>query len=413
MTSLSVLIEKQVPKERLDTIRDVALLATRQGLRLYLVGGVVRDILLGRDTLDTDLVVEGDAPALARSLAESGGWRITKHLRFGTAKLQRDSVTLDLATARRETYSRPGALPDVSPGTIEDDLQRRDFTINAMAVEVTPDRFGEVFDPHGGQADLRNKLIRVLHAESFVDDPTRIFRAIRYEKRLDFSLEAETGRLLRRDVIWLNEVSGDRLRHELELILKEDKPEKALRRAGELGALAMFHPSLQGNGWLAERVTQARERGWASSNLYLALLAFRLDDVEPLISKLKFSREASRVLRDAAALKHELPGLAAAELPPSAICEKLEGRSAIAVRACILASDNEATRARMSLYLGKWCYVKSLLTGDDLAGLGVPKGERMGEVLQALKRARLDGEIETREQEEAMVRRWLQGRGPG
>ena len=196
-------------------------LAQKRGQKLYLVGGVVRDLLLGRENFDLDLVVEGDAIALAQELAEARQCKLVTHQRFGTAKLTWDGGSADLATARSETYAKACALPTVNPSTIRDDLLRRDFTINAMAVALTPDLYGQLLDLYGGLSDLEGKLVRVLHGKSFIDDATRIWRAIRYEQRLSFHLESETLELVKRDAGYLKKVSGDRIRHELELILKE------------------------------------------------------------------------------------------------------------------------------------------------------------------------------------------------
>ena len=183
----------------------------------------------------------------------------------------------------------------MKPGSINDDLSRRDFTINAMAVELNPGHFGELLDLYGGRDDLEHKLIRVLHEKSFIDDATRIWRALRYEQRLDFQMEPATLKLLKRDIAMLDTISGDRIRHELELVLKEELPEKVLRRADELGVLAKLHPSLKGDGWLAEKFAQARELSLPDSPpvaLYLSLLAYRLtaDEIEQLISYLKITQ---------------------------------------------------------------------------------------------------------------------------
>ena len=164
-------------------------------------------------------------------------------------------MVVDLATARSETYSHPGALPAVSPGSIADDLQRRDFTINAMAANLGPGRFGALVDPFSGEADLSRGLIRILHDRSFIDDATRMLRAVRYEQRFGFRLEESTGLLLRRDLSMLETISGDRIRHELELILKEDRPENALQRAQATGP-ASDGPSLaEVDGWLRGQVS--------------------------------------------------------------------------------------------------------------------------------------------------------------
>ncbi|MFC2003758.1 polya polymerase, partial [Chloroflexota bacterium] len=172
---------KQLPVELVNFMRVAGEVAASQGQSLYLAGGVARDLLLGRANFDLDLVMAGDAIALARQLTPVEQGSITTHPRFGTAKVQWDEWSIDFATARSETYASPGALPTVKPGSINDDLFRRDFTINAMAVYLTPDLYGELVDLYGGQDDLEHKLIRVMHEKSFIDDATRIWRALRYE----------------------------------------------------------------------------------------------------------------------------------------------------------------------------------------------------------------------------------------
>ena len=257
--NLSSQLEKYLPPPILALAKIAGREASEMGQELYLVGGVVRDLFLSRANFDFDLVVEGNAIKLARRLARDSQAKLTIHSRFGTAKLNYPDFSLDLATARSETYSKPGALPTVKPGKLKDDLVRRDFSINAMALHLNPQHFGELIDLYHGKDDLDNRLIRILHSNSFIDDSTRILRAIRYEQRLGFKLEAETEKLLRRDVTMLNTISGDRIKHELELILKEDKPELVLQRSGELGVLRQLHPSLKGNGWLSEVFIKARK----------------------------------------------------------------------------------------------------------------------------------------------------------
>ncbi|HUU64504.1 MAG TPA: CCA tRNA nucleotidyltransferase, partial [Dehalococcoidales bacterium] len=222
ITNLSSQIERQLPVELVAFIQRAGKTAASQGQGLYLVGGVVRDLLLGQTNLDLDLVVEGNAIELAQHLAEiNKQGKITTHPRFNTAKLQWTKWSVDLATARSETYAKPGALPTVTPGSIHNDLFRRDFTINAMAIELNPTHYGELIDLYGGRDDLEHKLIRVLHEKSFTDDATRIWRGLRYEQRLDFQLEPTTLKLLKRDIPMLDTISGDRIRYELECILQE------------------------------------------------------------------------------------------------------------------------------------------------------------------------------------------------
>ena len=224
-----------------------ALLPALDGLPpAYLVGGAVRDMLRGADSVDIDIAVEGDAPAVARALAERLGGEAKEHERFGTATLRAGGVTADLATTRRERYERPGALPDVEPAPLADDLGRRDFTINAMAVGLSGDDLGELHDPHGGREDLDAGTVRILHVRSFVDDPTRLLRALRYEARLGMRMDADTERRAREAAAGdaLTTVSGPRIRDELMDLLHEVEAPSALERMRELGIDTGLHPAL-------------------------------------------------------------------------------------------------------------------------------------------------------------------------
>ena len=406
--NLASKIEKQLPIELVEFLESAGLIAANLGWCLYLVGGVVRDLLLGGSNLDIDLVVEGDAIALGQRLAESTGGKITTHSRFGTAKLKWDRWTLDMSTARSETYARPGALPTVKPGSLARDLFRRDFTINAIAVELIPGHWGQLVDFYGGLHDLKQKQIRILHENSFIDDATRIWRAIRYEQRLDFNLEANTLRLLKRDASRLNTISGDRIRRELELVLKEAMPEKVLNRADKLGALSKLHPRLKGNGWLAKRFQAARQFNQPESTSmasYLTLLTYPLtaSEIENLISYLHLPKPLAQTLRDSASLKAKLKLLAKPDLRPSRVHELLHGYSTTAIAANSLATDSPVVHQHIQLFLTRLRYVKPATTGEDLKKLGVPAGPRIKEILQKLLEARLDRRIKSKKEEEELV----------
>ena len=401
-------IKRQLPSEMVDFMRWAGEEAAQQGRSLYLVGGVVRDLFLQRPNFDMDLVVDSDAISLARRLAKEVDAKLTIHARFNTARIRWDRWSVDLATVRSETYERPGALPKVGPGTLDTDLLRRDFTINAMAIELTASRYGRLIDVYGGQADLEGKFIRVLHENSFTDDATRIWRAIRYEQRLVFRLEPVTRKLLRRDIPMLDTISGDRIRHELELVLKEERPEKSLRRAGELGVLARLHPSLRGDGWLARKFRQARRLsldGQPSPELYFALLGYSLNpkEADELIAYLRLSRTLARDLRDTAALKGWLDALEGQGLKPSGIYDLLNGFSPTAIAAARIAAGSATARRHMALYLNKLRQVKLAVTGDDLVKMGFPAGPKLKEILQRLLEARLDGEVKNKECELEMA----------
>jgi len=410
--NLAEKIRKRLPGELVNFMQVAGEAAQRRGQKLYLVGGVVRDLLLGRDNFDLDLVLEGDAIKLADELAGIRPGKITTHPRFGTAKLQWDNWSVDLTTARSETYPKPGALPRVKPASIKEDLFRRDFTINAMAIELGSSHYGRLLDIYGGLNDLGRKLVRVLHEKSFIDDATRIWRGLRYEQRLDFRLEPATLRLLKRDVTYLNAVSGDRIRHELELILTEEYPEKILRRADGLGVLSGLHPALRGNGWLAERFARVRRLNspdLPSIGLYLALLAYSLagEEIEQLISYLRLCKSAARTLRDTVDLRTRLSTLTEPGLPPSRTYSLLNDYSSSAVVANSLASNSPPVCQHLDLFLSKLRYLKPALSGGDLKKMGVASGPRIREILNLLLEARLDQKVTTKKDEADLVKQWL------
>lgn len=406
--NLSSKIEKQLPVELVTFIQRAGKVAASQGQGLYLVGGVVRDLLLGQTNIDLDLVVEGNAIELAQHLLKINQGKITTHPRFNTAKLQWNRWSVDLATARSETYAKPGALPTIEPSSLSSDLIRRDFTINAMAIELNPSRYGQLIDLYGGRDDLEHKLIRILHENSFTDDATRIWRGLRYEQRLNFQLEPTTLQLLKRDIPMLDTISGDRIRYELECILGEEFPEKILRRAGELGVLARLHSSLKGNGWLAEKFGQARQISSPDLppvGLYLALLIYPLtnEENEPLVSFLRLPKSLAQTLRDTISIKAELPSLADPELSPSSIYRFLHGYSQLAITATSLACDSPVARQHIQLFLNKLRYIKPALTGKDLTRMGIAPSPRIKEILNLLHQARLDGKVTSKQDEERLV----------
>ncbi len=405
-------IEKQLPEELVNFMQVAGKVAASQEQSLYLVGGVVRDLLLKKTNLDLDLVVEGNAIELAQQLTQINQAKITTHPRFNTAKLQWSKWSVDLATARSETYAKPGALPSVKPSSLNDDLFRRDLTINTMAIELNPDHYGKLIDPYEGKSDLKHKLIRVLHEKSFTDDATRIWRGLRYEQRLNFQLEPTTLELLKRDAPMLDTISGDRIRHELELTLREERPEKVLRRAGELKVLQRLHPALRGNGWLAEKFEQARQLSspdLPSIGLYQALLAYPLTNEENkhLILYLRLPKSLAQTLQDTSCIKNQLQSLAQPELTPSSIYSLLHNYSPLAITANSLASDSTVARQHIHLYLSKLRYVKPILSGDDLKGMSITPGPHIKEILHLLHEARLDGKVISKQDEESLVKSWL------
>lgn len=407
---LSDILAQRLQPAQVEVLRRAAEIARQEGVSLYLVGGTVRDILLGQRAIDTDLSFAGGPPHFPSALAERLGGQVLARSQFGTCKLRVGALVIDLAQARQETYAYPGALPSVSPGSMEQDLARRDFSINAMAIHLADGAWGQLQDPFGGRDDLESSLVRVLHARSFADDATRILRAVRYAGRLGFRLEEATHRLLLRDLGYLDTISGDRLRHELARIFREAHAVRVLRLARDLGVLAAVHPSL----YLDDRTLKRAEAIPAgpevdSDMLFLAALTFNLDagQREGLINRLNMDARWARVVRDTGAVRSALAALGAPQMQPSQVYMLLRPYDSAAIEACMLLADAPLARERLSLYLSRWRHEKPLLKGNDLIGLGVPEGPEVGRLLHQLLVARLDGLLSSREDEVGFVRRSL------
>ena len=391
-------------------ITRLADLAADRASPLFIVGGRVRDLLLDRPATDLDLVVEGDALELVRALAIDRGGEAVVHPRFGTATYRNGTLGFDLATARTETYSRPGVLPDVRPGPIEEDLVRRDFTVNAMALRLSPPDAGTLLDRFGSRQDVENGLIRVLHDGSFVDDPTRIMRAIRYEQRLGFRIEPSTLALLSRDLHLLPSVGLDRLRREIDLFLLEPTPELPLLRAESLGVLRTIDPALHLGARLSEMFQSARhELGQVEPTIFLALLLYSVEAVEAMqfLGRYRFPKETVRKLEDTLVIRDTEARIGASALRPSLVYASFKGLDRNSVRVFSIATADDNARARAVDYLSRLADVQPELTGKDLISIGVPRGPKIGHFLNRLLDARLDGLTTSREDEAAMVKGWL------
>jgi tRNA nucleotidyltransferase (CCA-adding enzyme) len=464
--NLASRLDSALPPARLALLKTVARVAHEQRCAFYIVGGFVRDLLLERPGLDFDLVVEGDAIALARALAERYGGRVTSHNRFGTAKWMigdsrhslRESLeqelgnepqagqtgiddehrvieilpedlpeSLDLVTARTEFYTYPSALPTVERGSIKLDLHRRDFTINTLAIRLDGGHWGELHDYWGGLNDLRRELVRVLHSLSFVDDPTRILRAVRFEQRFAFQIESRTLELLREAATLLDRVSGDRIRHELKTLMAEEKVSQMFSRLKELDLLAAIHPDLVWDDWLRARVEHlamaAAVQEWASwgldvspaaqnrtrSELIYTLWLLRLtpEVAAGLINRLKLPVDLAKAIQQAISLWPDLPGLVGAL--PSVVTARLEAVSPVALYTLSLATEQAEQRAILYTYVTHWQKIVPTISGHDLRARGLKPGPQYRTILQALRDAWLDGKIQTVEQEAALFKELIQG----
>ena len=394
-----------LPPEKQTVLSNIAAQAAALNMPCYLVGGFVRDLLLNKPVNDLDIVLEGDAIKLGKSLVKKFGGKLTPHDKFQTAiwflpeTFNLQAATLDLITARKETYKDPGSLPTVMPAAIEDDLRRRDFTINAMAIRIDGDHFGEMLDPLHGQADLEKKIIRVLHPRSFIDDPTRIFRAIRYEGRYSFNLDFETLNLISPEALAvISQLSGERIRHELDLIFEEQGASQMILRVASLGILNAIHlemlPLNLSYADLLERNLPADIPGSRTTLGYILwFMDLSEDGVLSIAKRLDFSSDMTYSVWAAAQLKKSLPVLVNSK--PSEWTIALEKFPLISIYAVYLVSHENA----LLDYLSVWRHVKPHTTGDDLKARGLQPGPRYGEILSLLRAAWLDGDVKDQDQE--------------
>jgi len=429
-------LESALSPGLLRLVRAVGQQAQAMGLGLYCVGGFVRDLLLSRPNTDIDLVVEGDAIALVRTLVERYGGAMRKHTQFGTATWILDAQvartfgggqdwpdTLDFVTARTEFYENPTALPTVEQSSIKLDLHRRDFTINTLAIRLAPEPFGQLLDFWGGERDLRDGRVRVLHSLSFVDDPTRILRAARFEQRFGFRIEERTLGLIEGALPLLDRVSGPRLRHELELILVEARPELVLRRLQDLGVLARLHPDLAADDWLFaayEALRQARQSppwtlkemtdsrdGWMLALFVVLCCRLTAEAAERIGQRLQVKRQAlDEMANGVKTYRERLPALADWQ-KPSTVVRLLGGLSDVGLVVAWAIAPTYPARQQIVRYVTEWKAVRQSLTGHDLRALGVQQGPVYGRLLRRLRDARLDGEVQTPDEERALVLRLL------
>jgi tRNA nucleotidyltransferase (CCA-adding enzyme) len=390
---------------RLRPVLD-AVAAVRGGASVYLVGGTVRDILLDAPGFDVDLAVEGDGVGFAEKLARQIGGRVRSHDAFGTAVVEHgDGERTDVVTARRERYEAPAALPVVEPGTIDDDLARRDFTINAMAASLGADDLGRLVDPFDGRADLEAQTIRVLHDDSFVDDPTRIFRAIRYATRYGFELDEHTRELARSAIAdgLVARLTPARLRDELVLLLDEPLAPTSIRRLGELG-----HESGRAEhdeaAALFERLLALRDEyapAIPSWRLGLAALAREpTEGARPWLEELALRRQDAQAIAAAVSAGPRLADELQHARMPAEVVALVEPYAEDAALMALALNDAPALRD----YFERLRDVRLEVDGSDLAGLGLVESPRVGEVLAELRRRKLNGELDGRDSELAAAR---------
>lgn len=430
-------LEKALPPLRLALLKLVADQSHENRQALYIVGGFVRDLILDRPSIDFDIVVEGDAIKLGKRLAEKFGGRIVSHSRFGTAKWQIQEIrshltqllggksgtgndlpeSLDLITARTEFYDHPSALPTVERSSIKLDLHRRDFTINTLALRLDGRHYGELYDYWGGLADLQKKQVKVLHSLSFVDDPTRMLRAVRFEQRFHFIIENRTRQLMDEARPLLKQVSGERLRHELDLLFAENDTQRMFTRLQELNLLSAIHPDLTFPAECEEPLHAAlydplppewhipEVDGNQPLRRALAYTIWLIPQpaalVEEIADRLRLPNSMKKTILNAGSIINDLDCLK--DLPPSNAFIKLDSIPLYGIYALYLLCDDPQIKHILESHATKWISLVPGITGDDLRTMNVPPGPVYHEVIEALRYAWIDGKINNLQQEKDLL----------
>lgn len=414
--NFSYLMSQKLPAKTLDFLENAGKIAADLEFSVYTAGGFVRDLILGEKNLDVDLVVEGDGILFAKELAKAYNGRLRIHKKFQTAVvIMPDSEKIDVATARREYYQYPAAMPTVTISSIKLDLFRRDFTINTMAINLQPSLFGELVDFFGGQRDIKDKVIRVLHSLSFVEDPTRLFRAVRFEKRFSFKIGRHTLNLMKNSINlnMLERLDGKRLFTELRLILEERDPVPALERLKELGLSETIHPELfdynsikllrkvhEILGWYNLLYRKPTPKRWL---IYVMAMVWPLDEkgFKKIINRLSLQQKQASFIKKNIQRGHHLKTKfnSNTKLTDSAIYKNLSGIPVEALLFYMACSGKGVIKRAISRFITELQDIKPELKGKDLKEMGYKPSPLFQKMLNSLLDARLDKKIKTREEE--------------
>lgn len=413
---------QRLPKDIQGLIKLSARLAASDKFKAFLVGGFVRDLILGVKNLDLDIVIEGDGIKFAEALADLLGARLVRHGRFGTATVDAGELKIDIASARVECYPEPACLPSVSRGTIMDDLKRRDFSINAMAISINKKDYGRLLDFFDGKLDIGRKKIRALHALSFIDDPTRILRAIRFERRYGFSFEQKTLKLLKEAAQekMLEQVQPHRLRDELILILKERQPVKQIRRVRNLVSFDFVHQDLSVTKKTFELLVSIQKQvHWFKKSypqrrhlevwiIYFFGLIDSLDtrNIRQLCRKFAFRKgDEKRMLSLKSINGGFIRKLSAPDIKPSAIFDLLEHLSYEVIIAIRAKYKSLVIQRNIADFLEVYNGMRLYVSGDDLHGMGIPPGSHYRKIFSRVLKAKLNGLVKTKEEELTLIKR--------
>lgn len=418
MKNLTPLINTSLSKELQALLYLLGYCSQQGSFKVYAVGGFVRDLLLGQENRDIDLVVEGSAAEFAKSLLKVMPGTLRSYERFGTATLTlTNGIVFDMVTARKEFYAAPGALPAVEQSTLKNDLFRRDFTINTMACALNPGEFGMFFDYFGGREDLERGLIRVLYKLSFVDDPLRIIRAIRFEQRFGFDIEADSLSLMNKAIrnrLW-EKVSKERLYNEVRLVFREPKPLKVLTRFNELNLFKEIFPRLLFTPQVKERLQQLEyalakfkpEAGSCNYTLlFLSALFYDLEerDINFLCHLMRLKRkERLALLSIRANVPSVLRQLKTETVGPASLYALFKELPEEGQLLTIALASEPRIREQVMYYREHLRGRKPFVTGKDLLEAGMKPGPVFNRILSKLHEAVLEGKVKNKEEELKLV----------
>jgi tRNA nucleotidyltransferase (CCA-adding enzyme) len=422
------LIEKIFPKRVRDVLNKIGEIGDRLNFPVFMVGGIVRDLFLGIKNYDLDIVVEGDGIKFARELSRDLGGRIKSHEKFVTAiVILADGFKIDVATARREFYEYPAAFPKVELSSIKKDLYRRDFTINAMAIHLNQKYFGKLIDFFGGQRDLNKGIIRVLYNLSFVEDPARIIRAIRFEQRYNFKMDRTTEDFLKKaiDDKLLSRLRKKRITEELILILKEENPLKSLKRMEELGALKYILPDVELNEETVKRLNKIKDnynfwkRNIPDEKIELWMIYFcclirnlKKSQIQKIYKKIIFKQKSLDKINYCYSNLDQIIRMISQrnKISPSVIYLKLKGLPNEVLFLAVVESDTNITKERIYEYFKKYIKESLYISGKELKELQVKPGPIYSHILNKLLCAQLDGEVKNKRDEIRFVKNILEER---
>lgn len=434
--NLSKKMASILPADIVKLLKKIGRMNNSLGYAAFVVGGLVRDLILGVKNLDLDIVVEGEAIKMGHALASDLGAAIVVHKKFGTCSVfTKNKLKIDLATARKEVYEKPAALPTVQFSSLKDDLVRRDFTINAMAVSINGGSFGQLIDFFGGKRDLAHSRIKVMHDGSFIDDPTRIFRAVRFESRFGFAIDHHTEVLIKNAIeqSMFDKVEPQRIRDELILILKEEEPLRPLKRMAELDELRFIHPAIKLDSDLIRLYNAAdeacrwydrsRSRKRALERWLICLMALFEDLTYSQVSAIcnRFVFRGSDSLRVLSCKRHAKKTAraltAGAGMAPSKIYRLLEPLSfevilLIMARTALMPSQAKAAlvRSRIKDFLQEYNGTRIKVRGDDLKAMGLKPSRDFKIILDRVLYGRIDGKLKTKADELEYVRKLIKAR---